>query len=79
MLQRSATLNFESLVYKRFFYSCFRLLLRTHYIDLNTDSGLCKLGKTAWTHLSAPSWRVQTGSFCVRPAAEQDVAEMGTT
>lgn len=31
----SATPNFESLVYKHFFYSCFRLLLKTHHADLN--------------------------------------------
>lgn len=29
--------------------------------------------------MGAPSWRVGTGSFHVRPAAEQGVTEMGTT
>lgn len=78
--QGGATPNFESLIYKCFFYPCFRLLLKTHPTDLNTDSGLCKLGKAARTHLGAPSWRVQTGSLRVRPAAaEHGVAEMGIT
>lgn len=66
MHQGSASPNLESLVYT---FLLFMLLLKTHHTNLNSDSGLGKLGKAAWTHLGAPSWRVWTGSFCVRPAA----------